>query len=92
MTNEEFQAHVKALNEASARGDIQFASAARPGEWLAVGGTFIDAKIYRIKPQPREVWIAEGEFDHGAIEGGFVTDTSKFSPTTKWRKFREVLE
>ena len=89
MTNEELQAHLKALNDAATRGEIQFASFANPGGWLAIGTTFIDAKNYRIKPKPREIFVAN--FDlckdatrftaiHWPIEGQYCT------------KFREVIE
>lgn len=104
MTNEELQAHIKAINAACARGEIEESRYAddetRQTEWVTSKGRrqydfLLNPGYFRIKPQPREAWVEIcGNSARTAWLIGLedVEEVKRRRPESEWRKFREVIE
>ena len=94
MTNEELQAHLRAINDAIANGEVEHMEANQFDKGMSwqprkysVPGTF------RIKSKPREVWIAEHDWS-GCVEADDRVGHAYLIPgkNGRYTKFREVTE
>lgn len=98
ITNEQLRHAIELLREAVKSGNVQARTIYDGDEWSRVQTSDTHINIhsvsYRIKPQPREVWLATDRMSR-LIEGmeempAVVCVTSPL--IGKWIKFREVLD
>jgi hypothetical protein len=88
VTNDELQAHISALNQAAADGEIEWNVLGNV--WEPLARTFINY-AYRIKPKPREVWVLE--FGDGSFRAYSIDDAPPaISVGSRLTRFREVIE
>ena len=96
MTNEELQAAISLINSAYRSGQLQYLNG---GKWadfhVSTNGEFLNEE-YRIKPQPREVFIAVDDIPKPGCAGPncyvMAGDLATYGWPKKFAKFREVIE
>jgi len=89
MTNEELQAHIKAIRQAYWDDQLEERCAnAENWGWPQASRVLSDNYEYRIKPTPREVWMICDSA--GNVER--ITASEPCPQSGKIVKFREVLD
>ncbi len=93
MTTAELQAHIAALNEAAARGEIEVRDRAVREGWRPFrAGALIEPDCFRIKQQPHEVLILVHP-ETGAVDSRIYVRGMTIDAAEGWEphKFREVI-